>query len=341
MGRILAVTMTDVARAAGVCQATVSLALRKHPSIPEATRQRIDETVRRLGYRPHGAISALMAGIRARRPAVQRATLGAVTSWAMRDAASGRAEFIGARRRARELGYALEEFRWEGPGTALDGQLARQEIEGIVIFPLAAPGSIALAWENYAAAAVGYTLEEPSLHRAATAHYDAVIIALRELRERGYRRVGLVLEAAANELIERKWLAAFSVFQFETAHCDPRSVLLVESAGRSAFARWCREYRPDSIVCGGAVPVRRWLRELGWRVPGDAALVTLNASPERRALAGVDERPELVGAAAVDLVVEQLHRGERGVPADAREVFITGGWVEGRSVRRRPGANSR
>jgi len=55
--------MKDVASAAGVCPATVSLALRNHPSIPEKTRERIRKVADDLGYLPNPRISELMRQI--------------------------------------------------------------------------------------------------------------------------------------------------------------------------------------------------------------------------------------------------------------------------------------
>lgn len=58
------VTATDVAREAGVSQATVSYVLNDTPgqSIPEATRQRVRDAMDRLGYTPHAAARALRLG---------------------------------------------------------------------------------------------------------------------------------------------------------------------------------------------------------------------------------------------------------------------------------------
>src|SRR3954452_6598558 len=58
------VTATDVAKEAGVSQATVSYVLNDTPgqTIPEATRQRVREAMGRLGYTPHGAARALRLG---------------------------------------------------------------------------------------------------------------------------------------------------------------------------------------------------------------------------------------------------------------------------------------
>lgn len=55
------VTMADVAKAAGVSRTTVSFVLngRMESSIPETTRERINQTARELGYRPNAAARTL------------------------------------------------------------------------------------------------------------------------------------------------------------------------------------------------------------------------------------------------------------------------------------------
>lgn len=54
-------TIHDVARAAGVSISTVSYALSGKRSIAASTRQRVDEAVRQLGYRPHAG-ARMLAG---------------------------------------------------------------------------------------------------------------------------------------------------------------------------------------------------------------------------------------------------------------------------------------
>lgn len=56
------VTMSDIAAAAGVSQATVSYALRGDPSISEATRQRVLDMARKLNYTVNLAARAMRSG---------------------------------------------------------------------------------------------------------------------------------------------------------------------------------------------------------------------------------------------------------------------------------------
>ncbi|SFL49281.1 LacI family DNA-binding transcriptional regulator [Geodermatophilus ruber] len=54
-------TSWTVARAAGVSQSTVSRALRGDPRVREATRRRVDQAARRLGYVPNSLASGLVS----------------------------------------------------------------------------------------------------------------------------------------------------------------------------------------------------------------------------------------------------------------------------------------
>ncbi|MEO7726608.1 MAG: LacI family DNA-binding transcriptional regulator [Burkholderiales bacterium] len=56
-----AAKLIDVARLAGVCNATVSRALAREPSVSAATLEKVEAAARELGYVPHGAASALRA----------------------------------------------------------------------------------------------------------------------------------------------------------------------------------------------------------------------------------------------------------------------------------------
>jgi len=50
--------------------------------------------------------------------------------------------------------------------------------------------------------------------------------------------------------------------------------------------------------------------------------------------AGVYGNSERTGAAAVELVVSQLHRGESGPPAHAMHYLVAGSWMPGKTIRK-------
>jgi hypothetical protein len=81
--------------------------------------------------------------------------------------------------------------------------------------------------------------------------------------------------------------------------------------------------------------VRAWLDSLGLSVPGSVGLVHLDWSPDLAPLAGLDSDPEMLGEAAIDLLIGQLQANELGIPKHEKIVAVRGHWVAGKSVRGR------
>lgn len=106
------VSMSDVARAAGVSKNTVSLALRNDPQIPEKTRARISRVARKMGYRRNPVVGDLMARLHSGGARRFQSTLALVNANQERGAFADHPTipvFVkGCRSRAAELGYNLD-----------------------------------------------------------------------------------------------------------------------------------------------------------------------------------------------------------------------------------------
>ena len=66
--------------------------------------------------------------------------------------------------------------------------------------------------------------------------------------------------------------------------------------------------------------------------PADGAvghLAHLDLTAELPGCSGIDQNNERVGAAGVDLVVEQLQSNDFGLPENPKTVLIEGRWVPG------------
>src|SRR5574344_2051998 len=57
------VTIYQVAQAAGVSLATVSRVINKQGNVTETTRRRVEETIKKLGYKPSGLARALATNV--------------------------------------------------------------------------------------------------------------------------------------------------------------------------------------------------------------------------------------------------------------------------------------
>lgn len=334
-------TLQDVARQVGVHRTTVSLALRDHPRIPLETRERVKAAAARLGYQINPLVAALMQSRRLGR-AVKHVTLAYVTNYATRygwkPVHHDRPDFFpGAARRARELGYNLEDFWLAEPGMTparFCAILAARGIHGLIIGRLP-PGqnSLQLEWGRFSSVSLGMTLRSPVLHHVTENHFDTVWQSMQRCLERGYRRVGFVFsEANDSPRVGDRWLGAYLLQQQAFPTKDRLPPCPQIPAGEEAFTRWFNRHRPDALIATHARPVIGWLKKLGVSVPRDVGIIDLEDHPQLDC-AGVRYDPEIIGSLAVEMLVGLLHRNETGVPAtNQHEVLLTGEWCEGRTL---------
>jgi LacI family transcriptional regulator len=334
-------SIRDLAADLDLSHTTVSLALRRDPRIPAATRRRVEAAARARGYRVDPTVSTLMARLRTLRAKPVQATLGLITAWptraGWRAASNHRRFFTGVERRARELGYGVDELWLREPGMT-SARLARilrsRGIRGLVLFSLpAAGGRLELDWKGFACVTKGLTVSYPPVHRVVSSHYEDMQLVLRELAARRYRRIGLVLGEALSVRVDRAWLAAYLLHQNDTPADQRVPALITRSKQEEAgFGQWLHAYRPDAILFSDQ-PIPDWVRAQGWNVPRDIGLVHLDWSKEVAPLAGLDSDPETVGEAATDLLVGQLQANEYGIPRHEKIVAVRGHWAAGNSVR--------
>jgi LacI family transcriptional regulator len=79
--------------------------------------------------------------------------------------------------------------------------------------------------------------------------------------------------------------------------------------------------------------VKRWLHELGLRVPQDIGLIQYEWRPDHDSWAGIDQRNDLVGEAAIDMLISMIHHHEAGVPKYPRATMIGCSWTDGSTVK--------
>ena len=80
--------MAEVAKATGVSKNTVSLAFQGSPRISAATRQRVEEAAKAMGYRLNPTVARLMAELRQNRSPGYQATLALINAHESPDAFS-------------------------------------------------------------------------------------------------------------------------------------------------------------------------------------------------------------------------------------------------------------
>ena len=339
--------MADVARVAGVSKNTVSLALRDSPRLPLATRQRIAAVAEELGYRPNATVAQLMAALRQNRSPKFQATLALLNANEDQDAFSRHPTIPiyvhGCRRRATKLGYAFDEFWLHDKKLPVDrwlSMLGARNIQGLVVVGLMQsnrlPSRFAALWDSFPTVVTGVRTREPALSFTCTDHHALALAAFEKAIALGYKRPALVLDDVIDHLVDGRFTAGFLTGQREMLPPEQRTEPFHEVAlarnHPEVFSKWLEATRPD-VIFTLYHEVARWLAKLGRRVPEDIGLIQYEWRADHAAWAGMDQRNDLVGEAAVDMLVSMIHRNESGVPDVPRATLIGSRWVGGSTVR--------
>jgi Transcriptional regulators len=331
--------MADVAAKAGVSASTVCRALKGDPQIPAATRERVRAVAQAMGYAPDPLLSAFASRKRGRTKGTDVTTIAFVTRFSSRlgwrQNPYYKRLFDGAQARAEQLGYQLENFWLGEPGMSgerLSSILYHRGISAVFVAPLPrARSHISLAWEKFSCITVGYSLLRPNLHRVSSHNFHGILVCIRELRRLGYRRIGFCVFKDTSKRVDDLWLAGFLLSQRSIADLK-LSCLVVDDDTAPGIPDWCRKEKIEVLI--GAEPgVLVHLRRSGY-FPGKIDYVAGSWNDQEPEIAGVDQRPDRIGATAVDLVIGQLQRGERGVPEVSSTMMVEGEWRPGPSLSR-------
>lgn len=340
------VSIREVAQKAGVSRMTVSRALRQDPEVTPAMAEKVLKVATELGYRPHPMISSLMANVRKGKLDRESQSIAYLISHAdwdfcMRTAAY-REVYSGAVERGGEIGFQVERFSLAEPGMngrRMSAILRARGINGLIVAPSRTPGSkIDMEWSDFATVLIGYSWDAPAQHRVANHHVYSMRLALRHLKEAGYRRLGLAIGESVGIRVDHGFEMPFRVQQLEVDCGERVPWLKTEPLTKAVLLEWFETYRPEGII-GLDCRIVAWLREAGHRVPEDVAYVNLSYSPRMGNVAAVDQNSRDIGAAAVDVVAEQLYHNQRGLPLRPKVVMVESGWVPGQTIGSLAGRN--
>ncbi len=338
------VTLKDIAREAGVSLMTVSYALRGTKKVSPSTRKRIEELADKLGYQP----DPMMKRLASYRGRLQRQERGVTlawlnlhptkTTWNFRGSHFIET-FEGAQKRALNVGYQLESFcvpklgGWKRTSKVLHAR----GIQGVIIGqPPAGVHSAELDWPQFATVAIGRAIMSPDLPRVVFNHVEAVTRLIRQLRELGYRRIGLVMER--EECVKNSFRNVSAYYgameRFEIPESERIAPLIPKKLDARALGEWIRGNEVEVIIVHREDQMQQLLPKLGLRVPEDIGYAHLSLHTEMRNVSGLVFEPEHYGSWAVDLVHWLLDREERGLQVPVPSLMLSyTRWNPGQSVR--------
>ncbi|EIP98882.1 transcriptional regulator [Opitutaceae bacterium TAV1] len=330
-------TIRDLAARLGVSHTTVSLALRNHASIPPRTRRRVQAVARKLGYRSNLLVSALLSQVRRGRLRSEGEVVAFLTAlpadeWlALPSVTAGLAQ---AGKRATQLGLRTEIF-YMGPRGENSAQVARvlenRGYRALLLAPLPTHMlPLKIDWERFAVVALGYSFSQADPHRVVNAHFNGIVTCYQKLRERGCRRIGLVLRRDDDDRARHYWLSGFlGASRVHGGEALP-PLLTDFEMDRDEFYRWFDHARPDAIISMSRDVLLGWLARRNIAVPAQvryACLDVLNGSA--RPLAGIRQSWGEIFSTGIEFLAGQLSRNEIGLPAVPRVTLIDGVWTDG------------
>lgn len=340
-------SVRSISRKTGLSTATVSRALRGSPLVTAETRKRVEQAAKSIGYKMTPIVGAVLSNIRR---ATQHGYIGNlalihVPSPSERELLPFQKDVIeGAKARAASLGFKLELFdlgKLEMRPEALSRVLQARGIAGVILIHKQRRQELdGFAWEQFPLVEIDHSLGKPSLHTVCIEHFETLTLSLERLTALGYRRPGLFLEEHKDKRLKYVWSAAFRSFQETHLETEGVPPLRVTRMSAEDFLAWFRAHTPD-LVIGHRDEAIEWLHSSGHRIPSDIGFFNLNWNERSRPCAGLDLRPELQGEVAVDAVVAQIHRNEKGIPTDPRTTMVSGRWVNGPTLRKAIPAGAR
>jgi LacI family transcriptional regulator, galactose operon repressor len=318
----MAVTLREVARAAGVSTASASRALARRGAVSEELRGRILAAAGRLGYAPNLAARALVA---------RRSGLIGILAITLAEPVAG--SLITALERAfARMGYgSLVATAQDGEGEALAccRDLAGRGVEAVVALGVAPERSFA---QSVVAQGLPWLLLDADGGRdvadvIGSARRAGGILAVRYLLSLAHERFGVV--AGSHTGVASAVRDALKGTSAALQETDPTAAWSEPEAAQAAAGRLLdRPDAPSAIICGSdleAAIVLRELRARGRCVPQDASVVGFGDSPLARctapSLTTVRIPVRAIAAAAAESLQRMLE-GQKPTPCEQPPVKI-------------------
>lgn len=301
--------MEDVAKEAGVSGQTVSRVVNRRGYVGEATRERVNAAMQRLGYRPNSAARALRSG-RFRAIGVIMFSFSSYGNQRTLDAIAVRAA---------QAGYALTLIPVESSASAtVAGAFRRLEehaVDGFVIVIEAHQLD-----ESDVEIPPGLPVVFVDSSRSTTRRYvdtdqaQGARLATEHLLDLGHETVWHVSGPAKSYSAERRRHSWQETLQ--SRGCRVPEPLGGDWSAESGYAAGVRLRADPSVTAvfaandQMAIGVLRAFREAERDVPGDVSIVGFDGLPDAAQLwpplTTVLQHPERVGALAVDALLAEL-----------------------------------
>ena len=342
------VTVYDIAKRVGVSHTTVARALRDSKDVTQRRRDEIQRVAAEMGYRPDPHLAALANYRRTLAPKSFQSVVAWINHWRQPEQLRKFGEFENYWRGAAEVagaqGFKLEDFRWsmDCPPKRLESMLVARGVEGLLI----PPHNDLLEWQDFdwskfAVLRFGMSVQSPDSNLVTADQFRATTMAVTRMHEYGYGRIGLVVDSELDEHLGGNYYGGFAWAQkklklsprlppFGACSSVYRKAPQVEGKN---LQHWLAQHGPDAILTT-QIYLPELLRELGYSIPEQIAVAGTSIC-DIPVDAGIDQRSVEIGRIAMQMLIKQIHVGERGAPANPCRILVESHWQDGQSLPRK------
>jgi DNA-binding LacI/PurR family transcriptional regulator len=330
------VTLRDIAKELGVSHVTVSKALRNQSGSSAELKARIQQKATEMGYAPDPMLSALSHYRKTSKEKPVQAALAWINTWSNPAELRKHREFDlyweGANTSAKRFGYHLEAFNLaEIPIRRLETILKSRNIQGILL-PSVGPRFVKeleqFDWSCFAAVRFGLTAPFPPTHFVTSAQMVNTMHSFEQVYQLGYKRIGFVCEYWE----KRFFGVGYTWAQKKLPKEQQLPPLLLDANDNMEHKQreldiWIRQNKPDAILSDKS-EIPQMLQNLGYRIPEDIGLATTSIH-DTSIDAGIDQRPEEIGRAAIRILTALIAERSFGLPDCLNETLVEGKWIDG------------
>jgi len=310
------IKLKDIARILSVSESTVSRALRDHPRISEATRERVKKLAEQLDYTPN----QVARNLQNRHMNAIGVVVPKLSYYLYAQAISGMEEV------AEQLGYNIiicQSNESASREKAIVQELLSTRIAGFII----SLSSATVDFEHFAkikrrnVPLVFFNRECEDIHtdRVIIDNFGVAKQAVELLLERGCRRIAFFGGPAEVQISNRRFEGYRAALLAHGQSIIPRHVVHTEfnpeSAYHAANELLSSTSPPDAILAFSdqfAYTLYRRARELGISIPKELMLIGFNNEPATAlllpALSTVDQPAYEMGKTAAEILFQQIQR---------------------------------
>jgi DNA-binding LacI/PurR family transcriptional regulator len=311
----MAVTLSDVARKAGVSKSAASRTFTRGASVSEKTRLKVERAAAELGYNPNVLASSLTTG---RTKLVGLISNNFANPYFLEvfDCFTRHLQDAGLRPLLVNLSHAQDAER----SLRL---LLQYNVDGVIVASSTLPPSFAAAFHRAGLPIVhafGWSAATPRNHLASIDNIESGRLAARSLLARGYQRIAFLggpkeaattqdrlagfLQAARGAEVSLSFTTAYS---YAAGRTEMQQLLL---RGRPSQAYFCG----DDVIAIGAMSAAK---EVGLRIPDDIGFLGLNdmamAGWQQINLTTIRQPLDAIISATVTMIRESIDVPERPI----------------------------